>query len=101
RPPGNGAARGRGGDRVPGRSPSGGAEAARRGRPPDSQPGHGAGAPPPRRSLPRGDRSARGAAEDLEESSAVRWFDLDEAIHRAGTPEMKRLLTKARAVLVG
>lgn len=39
--------------------------------------------------------------EDLEESSAVRWFDLDEAIHRAGTPEMKRLLTKARAVLAG
>jgi 8-oxo-dGTP pyrophosphatase MutT (NUDIX family) len=37
--------------------------------------------------------------EDPEESSAVRWFELDEAIHRAGTAEMKRLLTKVRAVL--
>ena len=36
---------------------------------------------------------------DLDESSAVRWFELDEAIHRAGTPEMKRLLTKVRTVL--
>jgi len=37
--------------------------------------------------------------EDPEESSAVRWFELDEAMHRAGTPEMKRLLSKVRAVL--
>ena len=37
--------------------------------------------------------------EDPEESSAVRWFELDEAIHRAGTAEMRRLLGKVRAVL--
>jgi 8-oxo-dGTP pyrophosphatase MutT (NUDIX family) len=37
--------------------------------------------------------------EDPEESSGVRWFELDEAIHQAGTAEMKRLLSKARAVL--
>ena len=37
--------------------------------------------------------------EDPEESSEVRWFELDEAIHRAATAEMKRLLTKVRAVL--
>jgi hypothetical protein len=37
--------------------------------------------------------------EDLQESSEVRWFELDEAIHRAGTQEMKRLLTKVQAVL--
>lgn len=36
---------------------------------------------------------------DPEESHAVRWFEFDEALHRAGTPEMKRLLSKARAVL--
>ena len=37
--------------------------------------------------------------EDPEESSEVRWFELDEAIHRAATAEMKRLLTKVRKVL--
>jgi 8-oxo-dGTP pyrophosphatase MutT (NUDIX family) len=36
---------------------------------------------------------------DAAESSEVRWFDFDEAIHRATTPEMRRLLSKARAVL--
>jgi 8-oxo-dGTP pyrophosphatase MutT (NUDIX family) len=37
--------------------------------------------------------------EDPDESSAVRWFELDEAIHRAAAPELKRLLSKVRAVL--
>ncbi|HTS81058.1 MAG TPA: NUDIX hydrolase [Myxococcaceae bacterium] len=37
--------------------------------------------------------------EDPAESAGVRWFDLEEALHRAGTDEMRRLLTKARAVL--
>ena len=37
--------------------------------------------------------------EDPEGSSGVRWFELDEAIHRAGTAEMRRLLGKVRAVL--
>jgi len=37
--------------------------------------------------------------EDPEESSAVRWFELDEAIHRANSAEMKRLLSKVRGVL--
>ena len=37
--------------------------------------------------------------EDPEESSQVRWFELDQAIHQAGTAEMRRLLTKVRAVL--
>jgi 8-oxo-dGTP pyrophosphatase MutT (NUDIX family) len=36
---------------------------------------------------------------DAAESSAIRWFEFDEAIHRAGTAEMRRLLSKARAVL--
>ncbi|MGZ5957610.1 MAG: NUDIX hydrolase [Myxococcaceae bacterium] len=36
---------------------------------------------------------------DPEESHAVRWFEFDEALHRAATPEMKRLLSKARIVL--
>jgi len=36
---------------------------------------------------------------DLAESEAVRWFDFDEALHRASTAEMKRLLSKARAVM--
>lgn len=36
---------------------------------------------------------------DPVESHGVRWFELDEAMHRAATPEMKRLLSKARAVL--
>ncbi len=36
---------------------------------------------------------------ETEESSRIRWFELDEAIHRAATPEMKRLLSKARVVL--
>jgi len=36
---------------------------------------------------------------DLEESESVRWFDFDEALHQASTAEMKRLLSKARAVL--
>ena len=36
---------------------------------------------------------------DPDESSAVCWFELDEAIHRAASPELKRLLTKVRAVL--
>jgi len=36
---------------------------------------------------------------DSEESSGVRWFELDEAIHWSGTAEMKRLLSKTRAVL--
>jgi len=37
--------------------------------------------------------------EDPEESRAVQWFDLDVALHRAGTAEMRRLLGKVRAVL--
>ncbi len=36
---------------------------------------------------------------DPVESQGVRWFELAEALHRAGTPELKRLLSKARAVL--
>jgi 8-oxo-dGTP pyrophosphatase MutT (NUDIX family) len=36
---------------------------------------------------------------DLGESEGVRWFELDEALHGAATPELKRLLSKARAVL--
>jgi 8-oxo-dGTP pyrophosphatase MutT (NUDIX family) len=36
---------------------------------------------------------------DAAESSEVRWFEFDEAIHRAGTSEMRRLLSKARAAL--
>ncbi len=36
---------------------------------------------------------------DPAESRGVRWFEFDEALHGAGTPEMKRLLSKARAVL--
>lgn len=37
--------------------------------------------------------------EDPEESSAVRWFELDDALHRSATAEMRRLLTKVRGVL--
>ncbi len=36
---------------------------------------------------------------DPQQSSNVRWFELDEAIHRAASPELKRLLSKARTVL--
>jgi 8-oxo-dGTP pyrophosphatase MutT (NUDIX family) len=36
---------------------------------------------------------------DPGESRGVQWFELDEALHRAGTPEMRRLLSKARAAL--
>lgn len=36
---------------------------------------------------------------DPVETSGARWFEFDEALHRAGTPEMKRLLSKARAAL--
>jgi len=36
---------------------------------------------------------------DPAESHGVQWFGLDEALHRAGTPEMRRLLSKTRAVL--
>ena len=38
---------------------------------------------------------------DGAESHAVRWFAFDEALHRAETPELKRLLSKARAALGG
>jgi len=37
--------------------------------------------------------------EDPAESHGVRWFEFDEALHRATTGEMKRLLSKARTVL--
>jgi 8-oxo-dGTP pyrophosphatase MutT (NUDIX family) len=36
---------------------------------------------------------------DPAESHGVRWFELDEALHLAGTAEMRRLLSKVRAVL--
>ena len=37
--------------------------------------------------------------EDPQETSAVRWFEIDDALHRASSAEMKRLLSKTRAVL--
>jgi len=36
---------------------------------------------------------------DPAESRGARWFEFEEAIQGAGTPEMKRLLSKTRAVL--
>jgi 8-oxo-dGTP pyrophosphatase MutT (NUDIX family) len=36
---------------------------------------------------------------DPGESESVRWFEFDEALHRASTAEMKRLLSKARRLL--
>jgi 8-oxo-dGTP pyrophosphatase MutT (NUDIX family) len=38
---------------------------------------------------------------DPAESEAVRWFELDEALHRAATPEMRRLLSKVQEALGG
>ena len=36
---------------------------------------------------------------DLVESAAVKWFELSEALHRAETPEMRRLLLKTQRAL--
>jgi hypothetical protein len=33
------------------------------------------------------------------ESAEVRWFTFEEALHRSGTTEMRRLLVKARTAL--